>query len=92
MKWTKTPPTDAGWYWERAVTMTGPEDRVIQVVKLEDGTCHSVLTAGLRPCKETSRIFDLCWAGPIPKPEGCAIAADCEEPCGECLDKGWQND
>lgn len=80
MKWTKKLPTEAGWYWQRLLTLQGHRTRILQVVKLEDGSCHELINNSLHPV-EYSKSFHICYAGPIPLPDTCESVSECEEIC-----------
>lgn len=59
--YTKTPPTQAGFYWLKT-RMGGNEELIRQVYKQRDR-----FSCGGRDVKDWK---DTQWAGPIPYPEG----------------------
>jgi hypothetical protein len=83
MKWTKTPPTEAGWYWWR----DDEDDLCPSIVNVfldnaEEGYEVLAVQFGPSPC-DVSDVYqyDCEWSDqPIPQPE--ETKPECDKCCG----------
>ena len=66
LRWTRTPPTEAGWYWQRQRGYTGPV--VVYVEQYANGPRYYPNDA-CRSSYPGLPIVDIEWAGPIQPPE-----------------------
>ena len=66
LKWTKNPPTEAGWYWQRQRGYTGG-----YAVYVEIGSCGPRYYANdvQRASHPGLPIVDIEWAGPMWAPK-----------------------
>ncbi len=68
MKWTKTPPSEAGWYWVNNVLPQFPQ---MAQVRPPDGVFPGVvrtMDGANRPWVNACGLIR-DWSGPIPEPE-----------------------
>ncbi len=73
--WTKTPPTQPGWYWARSITSflgTDPGQIAAVYVLIEPNWRNNVTTPmAYLPGWEVAEVFTECfdlWSGPIQPP------------------------
>ena len=76
MTWTKTVPTESGWYWiEHPAWWTGEPKRVISMLHHNlDGTWTGYWEDEVRMLEAAIR-----WAGPIPEPDEAPEAKETKD-------------
>jgi len=67
LRYSKTPPSVPGWYWQKD---HHKKERCMQVIEARGRMCVEGFTMfGGRDYFPIEEKRDICWAGPIQKPE-----------------------
>jgi len=64
LKWTRTPPTEAGWYW---LQRRGDPPEMVEVWAGSSG--ELLIGESCVPVSSLLHPDDVRWSGPIPPPE-----------------------